>query len=153
MKNLEELISELESAIPHYQLINSTISTGSVGWHVEHTLLTLNLIIKELNKSNPKGYKWSFDIRRSFVLAVGKIPRGRVKAPSIVEPTIAFNEGTLQQHIALSKQSLKTIALLSPNNYFTHPFLGNFNLKPSVRFLKIHTNHHLKIINDIIKNS
>jgi hypothetical protein len=150
MEKLVEFICELESQIHEYDLVNPNISKGSVGWHIEHSLLTLNLIIEAMNKSNPDNYKWTFDKRRSFVTLLGKIPRGKVKAPTVVLPTVDFNPDTLQQHISFSKEKIKSLEKLKPNNYFKHPFLGDFNLKPAKKFLEIHTKHHLNIIKDII---
>jgi hypothetical protein len=152
MIKLEDLVSKLESKISDYEFINPSISKGSVGWHIEHSLLTLNLIIDALSKSNPNDYKRRFDIRRSIVIFLGKIPRGRVKAPAVVQPTANFNPDTLQQHIFISREKIKTLEHLSQGHFFTHPFLGDFKLKQAVKFLKVHTKHHLDIIYDIVKS-
>ena len=37
------------------------------------------------------------------------------------------------------------------NAYFRHLIFGNLNKKRTIRFLQIHTAHHLKIIQDILK--
>ncbi len=79
-------------------------------------------------------------------------PRGKVKAPKAVQPATNFNFETLHQHICLSREGLKTLEHLSAGHYFTHPFLGDFKLKAAVKFIKVHTNHHLHIINDIVRS-
>jgi hypothetical protein len=150
MKKLETLILKLESAIPHHELIAPNISIVSVGWHIEHSLLTLDSIINSLGKSNPDDYKRSFDIRRTVVMLLRKFPRGKIKAPKAVRPATGFNSDTLSQHIVLSGKSLKMLEHLSAGHYFTHPFLGDFKLKAAIQFMKVHTNHHLHIINEII---
>lgn len=152
MKKLEGLIFKLQTKIPHHELTASNISTASVGWHIEHSLLTLNFIIDALGKSNPADYKPTFDIRRSIVMLLGKIPRGRVQAPRAVRPATDFNIDTLHQHISLSIEKLKTLEYLNAGHYFTHPFLGDFKLEAAIRFLKVHTKHHLHIINDIVRS-
>ncbi len=152
MKKLENLITNLESKIQDHDLTNPGVSKGSVGWHIEHSLLTLNLIIDVLGKSNPEDYKSKFDFRRILVMTTGKIPRGRVKAPGVVQPNVNFNTETLRQHIQLAREKMKSIDSLKEGNFFTHPFLGDFKLKPALKFLKIHTKHHLNIIDDIIKS-
>jgi hypothetical protein len=153
MTQLEDLISRLESHIPDHERSDTTISKGSVGWHIEHSLLTMNAVIGALGKSDPKAYRSTFNIKRSVVMLLGKIPRGKVNAPKVVQPTIDFNAATLQQHINLTKEKLGILAGLSPDHFFTHPFLGDFKLKPSIRFLGVHTKHHLAIIEDIVKRS
>src|SRR5215213_6566615 len=141
MKKLEKLVSKLQSKIPDHEVMAPNISKASVGWHIEHSLLTLNSIIDSLGKSNPYDYKRTFDIRRSVVMLVGKFPRGRVKAPRAVQPGTNFSFDTLHQHVALLREKLKTLEHLSSRHYFTHPFLGNFKLKSAIRFMGVHTNH------------
>ncbi|HVG16501.1 MAG TPA: DinB family protein [Chitinophagaceae bacterium] len=152
MRKLEQLISALESNISHQELIVPDISAGSVGWHIEHSLLVLNLVIGTLSKSDPSNYKKKFDIRRAAVLLIGKIPRGKIRAPKAVQPTTEFNRDSLQQHVHRTRDSLKTLERLSPGHYFTHPFLGDFKLAPAIKFLTIHTKHHYQIIQDIVGN-
>ena len=151
MKKIEQLLDEIESHIPHQEKINSEVSSGSVGWHIEHMLLTMNMVIKGLKDSDPKQYKSRFDIKRIFVMAAGKIPRGRIKAPTVVQPTVQYNTESLREHLSATRANYQSLESLSKNNYFTHPFLGDFKVAPTKRFLQIHTNHHLSIINDIIK--
>ena len=67
MTNLENLITELENKIPKQHSINEAISKSPVGWHIAHTLLTINLAVDHLKKSDPKDYKWKFSFGRMFV--------------------------------------------------------------------------------------
>jgi hypothetical protein len=153
MKNLQHLLSELQKKIPLQDLLNPAISKSSVGWHIEHSLLTLNVIMSALKQSNPADYKSTFDIRSEVVMLLGIIPRGKVKAPAVVRPAPTFDENSLQQHLLAVRKNLESLNSLSPDHYFTHPFLGDFRLKPAIKFMKVHTNHHLKIIKDIVKRS
>ncbi len=152
MKELDELLTTLQSKIPHQERTIPNISKASVGWHIEHSLLIFNFIIDALGKSNPDAYKGSFDIRRIAVMLLEKFPRGRVQAPKATRPTTEFNFETLQQHISISREKLKTLQQLNAGHYFTHPFLGDFRLKSAIKFIRIHTNHHLNIINDIVRS-
>lgn len=153
MKQLDELLNEMEQHISNHETVDTTISNGAVGWHIEHALLTLNMIIKGLKASDPGQYKSHFDIKRTFVMATGKIPRGKIKAPSVVQPTVQYNRESLLEHLRSTRDNIKSLDRLEPGKYFTHPFLGDFKLKPTKRFLQIHTNHHLCIMNDIVSTS
>lgn len=153
MEKLKKLIQDLESKIPNQEILNPTISKSSVGWHIEHTLLTMNLVIGALQKSNPENYKRTFNFYRVLVFAMNKIPRGKAKAPKIVQPKEDFNIESLKSHLEKAKAKLAELNSLSNKNYFEHPYFGHLTLKPTIKFLEIHTNHHLQIINDIIKSN
>ena len=151
MKNLGNLITELENKIPKQEFVNEAISKSSVGWHIEHTLLTINRIIDQLKKSDTNDYKWKFNYLRILVFTINKIPRGRGQAPNSVKPKNNFTADTLKRHSETTKEKLKDLQTLKPNNHFEHPYFGKLNLKPAIKFLIIHTKHHIDIINDIIE--
>lgn len=152
MEKLNKLIQKLENEIPNQEVINTSISKSSVGWHIEHTLLTINLVIEAVLKSDPNNYKWTFNIKRMLVFTMNKIPRGKAKSPKVVQPKIDFNIETIKLNLEKGKTNLTNLQTLSENKYFDHPYFAQLNLKQTIKFLEIHTNHHLKIINDIIKS-
>lgn len=151
MKKLQTQLNELETKISKQNLYNNNISKSNVGWHIEHILLTINQIIEDLKKSNPLNYKWSFKISKILVFSINKIPRGKAKSPKIVAPTI-YDELTLSEHLKSAKLKIQDLQNIGSGNYFNHPFFGNLKLDQTIKFLEIHTNHHLEIINDIIKS-
>jgi hypothetical protein len=151
MKPLKEQLFELEIKIDKNQLIAETVSASSVGWHIEHTLLTINLIIGALKRSNAETYQRKFSYARLIVFTMNKIPRGRGRAPKIVVPVI-YDDASLKMHIQKAKEKIKELDFIDKNQYFEHPYFGHLKVKQAIKFLKIHTDHHIKIINDIIKN-
>ncbi len=153
MEKLEKHIKHLENNILHHLQVNSSVSKGSVGWHIEHTLLTIDRVIDALKTSVAKDYKWKFNLIRIIILTTKKIPRGRAQSPEVVVPKGSITEETLKAHIDKSKEKIKELKLIDPKQYFRHPFFGNLRLKQTVKFLEIHTNHHLKIVNDILKSN
>lgn len=152
MEELKKLLIELESKISNQELLNPIVSKSSVGWHIEHILLTMNLVIESIHKSNPDNYKRTFNLNRLLVFTLNKIPRGKVKAPRMVRPQEDFTTDSLKNHLEKVKSNLRKLDTLSANNYFEHPFMGQLNLKPTIRFIKIHTNHHINIIKEIIES-
>ena len=151
MKNLETLLDLFESRIPLFENENQAISKSNVGWHIEHSLLTLNEVTKFLTHSNPKEYRWRFNLIRILVLNRGKIPRGKAKAPKVVVPQKTIDQATLLIHLNESRKSILELKTISKDHYFEHPFFGKIKRNDTIRFLEIHTNHHLEIIEDIIK--
>lgn len=42
------------------------------------------------------------------------------------------------------------LASLDENQFFTHTLFKQLNKKQTLKFLGLHTNHHLKIVKDIL---
>ena len=85
------------------------------------------------------------------LFAINKIPRGRAQAPGPVQPKNDLTMETLKKHIESTKRKLAELQILKPINYIEHPVFGKLKLKDSIKFLEIHTMHHIHIINDILK--
>ena len=143
-------VSELEQAIPTQHLQAPSVSKVQLGWHIEHSLLTINRIIGALEKSDPDAYKRKFNIGRLIMFKAKFFPRGRAQSPKAVIPK-EFDEVTLMTHVVSTRERLPGLEQLEENKYFYHPYLGNLNVEDAKRFLLIHTEHHLKIIRDIAK--
>lgn len=151
MKKLKTLLIVLDSKIEYSDEINLQVSKSSVGWHIEHTLLVINVIITGLKNSNPSDYKWKFNLSRLFVFTLNKIPKGKGKAPDRVQPKNIFTPESLKIHLALTIDKLTELNNLKANQSINHPVFGKLNLKSTIKFLLIHTHHHIEIIDDIIK--
>jgi len=152
MTELTSLLNELENNISNYDKVNVTVSKASVGWHIEHTLLTTILIIETMGKSIPQDYQWKFNLSRTFVYTINKIPRGRAKSPKSVQPKGEIVADNLTNKIAIARAKVEALSRLERNHYFVHPYFGKLNVKPAIKFLKIHTRHHLHIIKDILQS-
>ncbi|MEO5947550.1 MAG: DUF1569 domain-containing protein [Chitinophagaceae bacterium] len=144
-------MNELETKISKHDILSQEISKSNVGWHIEHALLTINNVIENVKKSNSLNYKWSFKLPRLLVFSMKKIPRGRAKSPEIVVPK-TYDEMTLKEHLQSAKSKIQDLKDISSNKYFDHPLFGNLKLAKTKKFLEIHTNHHLEIINHILKS-
>ncbi len=151
MNKLEEHLNILAAKIANQEAYNDKVSKSNVGWHIEHILLTISLVIESVKKSNPKHYKWSFKLPRILVLYMKKIPRGRAKSPQVVVPK-TYSEESLKERLEYAKLLIQELQNINPVQYFNHPFFGNLKLNKTITFLEIHTEHHLKIINDILEN-
>jgi len=149
MNNLDKFIDQLEQNIPFCETRNKEVSQSDVAWHIEHSLLTISGITDALVKSDPREYKWSFNFIRMVVMTTKKIPRGRAKAPKVVQPKGELTPAGLQKHISETRNKIKALQGLSTDKYFEHPFFGNLKLGQTLSFLEIHTKHHLGIIEDI----
>jgi hypothetical protein len=151
MKSMASLIIELENQLPFIEQKNETVSQASVGWHIEHTLLALIKMITAVEHSNPVDYKWKFNLKRSIVLGLGKIPRGKARVPDAVNPKGETSIANINGLLEKAKQKIVSLESMRPDKYFTHPVFGDVKLKQARRVIAIHTQHHIKIINDIVK--
>lgn len=151
LTKLDALLQRTEAAIPDRDRVNPAVSAGSVGWHIAHLLLTQSIIVDALSRSNPADYKPSFNWKRLYLRLINRIPRGRIKAPKPVQPSGEFDTHSLLQQLAATKQKIGLLQALSPQQFFTHPFLGALRRQQAIWFLELHTRHHLNIIDEIRK--
>ena len=151
MKNLDAILPELANYITRHNQFNKAISEVSVGWHIEHSLLVIKQITATVAQSEPKLYKYKFNISRFFVFLSKTIPRGKAKAPKVVIPVEEITIETLQESLKNTYQAVAYLKDCQEHQYFMHPFFGQLNKKQTIKFLAIHTEHHLKIIRDILK--
>ena len=151
MKTLAEILKDLENKISQLDAFDEKISKSNVAWHVDHSLKVIIAISEALKKSNPSDYQWKFNFKRQLVYTLGFIPRGKGKAPKAVQSFDEITKETLEQQLKVATIALEETQQLDRNSHFQHPYFGSLNLKPTVKFLNIHTLHHMKIIDDILK--
>lgn len=152
MKKLLALITEMENYISSHEKTNPTVSNATVGWQIAHSLKVINTIIDALKLSNPTAYKWKFNKMRFVLMLIGKIPRGKAKAPKAVQPSEEITTESLKEQMEKVRSKLQNWNSIDKNAHFPHPYFGDLNKKTTIKFLGLHTNHHLKIIKDILKD-
>ncbi|MEM8506991.1 MAG: DUF1569 domain-containing protein [Bacteroidota bacterium] len=148
---IENALDELESYFPKRDSSNPKVSKVPVAWHLDHSMRTINEIYKALQDSNPQEYKRDLNLGRSFLLLRNKIPRGRAEAPEIVMPPDTIYMDSLYVQLATARTSIQAYDALPKKAFFTHPYLGRLKKRTALRFIDIHTEHHLKIIRDILE--
>ena len=148
---MQFLLTNLQSKIPFHEKNNPLISNSSVGWHIEHSLKTIFIVVQSVKKSNPKEYKWKFNKNKLVISFIGFFPRGKAKAPKVVLPEGTITNESLQISLQKVKSALEEWESFNKNAHFYHPYFGNLNKKSTKWFLNLHTKHHWKIINDICK--
>lgn len=151
MKKLKEKIQALSNCLDALDKIDPAVSAASIGWHIEHSLLVIKQITSTVAQSDPSLYQPKFNFSRSWVFLLNYIPRGKAKAPKSVMPTIRLSKQALEESIVHTYQALTYLNECEANQYFMHPYFGALNQEQTIRFLNIHTKHHLKIIQDILK--
>ena len=152
MQELHKLLDQLESDISSFDKVNLTVSSGSVGWHIAHSLKTIDQIVTACKHSNPTEYQWHFNFKRFLIMSVAKkIPRGKARAPKIVRPEGDIDTESLALSLEKVRENIMDWKSLDKNVHFPHPFFGVLNKKETEKFLILHTKHHKMIIDDILK--
>ncbi len=150
-QKLDILIDTLEIYIEHHDVSNSKISKAPVGWHIDHSFKVINGVISTYQTSDPALYNDDFSLLGKVFFTLGFFPRGKAKAPKhILPPEIIIKEDLINQ-LEQSRMLIKTIPASDTNAFFKHPFFGNINKKRIYRFLELHTKHHVRIIQEILK--
>lgn len=152
-KKLNVLVNELEKYVDHIDVKNLKISKSTIGWQIDHSLKVINNVTTALQNSDPKAYENNFKFLGKFFFFLGVFPRGKAKAPKHVLPPEVILKDDLIVQIQQAKTNIETLSDLDNNAFFKHPLFGNINRKRVHRFLELHTNHHVKIINDIIAST
>jgi len=150
INKLVNQLNEMQNFAEKWDVKNPDVSMESVGWHLLHNLKVINGMIASLAASDPNNYAPKFSYYKWRILLTKNIPRGKARAPKSAMPTQIDKD---ELDAALDRASLSVLNLLnqSPKQYFTHPMFGDLNTKLTQRFLWIHTEHHLKIVRDIVR--
>ncbi|MEM7084873.1 MAG: DUF1569 domain-containing protein [Bacteroidota bacterium] len=144
-------LSEIEEKFDYGHEIDPKVSKVTVAWHLDHMLKTINEICKALEASNPDAFKASINFSRIISLTLNYIPRGAAQSPSIVLPSGNITQSDLQRQLEEAKNRLILVFELPDNAHFNHPYFGIINRGQALRFIEVHTHHHLKIVRDILK--
>ncbi|GAK94869.1 hypothetical protein JCM19298_1699 [Nonlabens ulvanivorans] len=149
---LKVKLNEVASYIPVRDTINLEVSEASVAWHMDHIYLMVNQLHKALEYSDESIYKADSNQTRDYVFNSNTLPRGKVTAPESVRPAENVTINTLQMHYEEALATVEKFPTLAEKKHFNHPILGTMNRDETIKFLTIHTEHHLKIIRDILKD-
>ena len=153
LHKLNKQLEELKYFIDLGDLKNTDVSKAGTYWHIDHSLNVIKAIIQALEESDPKNYKPKFSILKWVIMTFKTMPRGKGKAP---KQTFGANQVTkqnlLQKH-ASTVADVAKITSIAEDKIFKHPLFGWMKKKDTIKFITIHTHHHIKIIRDIAKKS
>ena len=147
---LNKELELIKSYLKYLDVGNQEISKGSVGWHLDHSLKVINNVSVALIKSDVRDYNSKFNLLRLITFTIGFFPRGKAKSPKRVLPPEEISIEDVKNQLDLATKNIELIKTLKNHQYFIHPLFKQLNKKQTIKFLRLHTNHHLKIIRDIL---
>ncbi|EJF53351.1 Protein of unknown function (DUF1569) [Saprospira grandis DSM 2844] len=147
---INNAIDQLEAHLPSAPIKAPKVSARAIDWHIEHSLKAAILIIDALEESDPAQFKPKFSPTKTLILQMGRIPRGRAVSPDILNNKGEISLGKVPEMIGKLRNLLLSTQKKAEKSYFDHPIFGHMKRNEALRFVAIHSHHHLKIIQDIL---
>lgn len=148
-----------------WRLRQPSVSSWSVAQQVDHTLRAARSMLAAAGSLAPEGAasaearaaRARLNMPGRMVLWLGRIPRGRGRAPPEVLPG---DDPTREASGALLVEVRTRLEALVPRlqdlahwpGALPHPALGRFAARHWMRFARIHTRHHLALVDDILRS-
>ncbi|WCL82857.1 DUF1569 domain-containing protein [Saprospira sp. CCB-QB6] len=146
----QQSLTQLKQYLDQAPLLAPQVSARGVDWHIEHSLKAAVAMLQAIVESEPAQFKPKFSPSKSLILATGKIPRGKAKAPKMINNREEIDLSSLPTLFEQTEELLQKVQEQAEKAYFDHPFFGHLKRNQGIKFVAIHSNHHLKIIEDII---
>lgn len=153
MKNpLQKEFDQLEFYLKKGNIVEPSVSQKGIYWHVDHCLRILEGIPEMMRQSDKKDYQPKSSLMKFVVMTFGWIPRGKGKSPKNVLPDEEkLDAQSIDRRSDQAFHQVVSIHKLPEWSYMRHPLFGSLNKDEAIKFLGIHTRHHLKIMRDIVK--
>ena len=128
-----------------------TRSAWSALEHLDHTIKVASGLLHVLNKEEIPRLPRGISVIGRLVLLIGWIPRGRGRSPERMLPAPATVD-ELQQRLTEMDAQIERVAnrtaAVPAFPIVRHPVFGGLTYAQALRFIAIHTHHHLKILDD-----
>lgn len=137
----------------------TAISAWSPAQHLHHILIANGMMLKGIalicaggSRILPEG---ALNDDGRYVLTHEHFPRGRGQAPAPTRPPADPSRADLRQGLARSQSRYEAAAKILPQvagarGYLPHLFLGELDALQWLRLARVHSEHHLAIIDEIL---
>jgi hypothetical protein len=158
MATLRAQLGELRAVaqLPEAQLftVRQQVSGWSPAEHLDHTVKVAQSVIHRIGDAAAEPSPRKMSMIGRAVLLFGWIPRGKGKAPERLRGVLCTVED-LEARIARYESALATVtaptAAAARLPIVPHPRFGGLTPAEAVRFVAVHTRHHLRIVADVLK--
>ena len=129
------------------------VSAWSVAQQLDHMLKVAHAVFARLTGEEAELAR-GINATGRLLLTLGWLPRGVGKSPRGALPAEAPAAAELGERLRQLRGDFQALgyrgALLSSRQRrFKHPYFGGLDCGQTLRFLGVHTHHHLKIVRDI----
>ncbi len=143
-------IDELTTLADFAERKAEAVSAWSVGTHIQHLSLAMSGISKALLASSSPMPPARFSLPKFFVLLLGRIPRGKGRAPKSTIPEKEVSKEEVLAALAAAREGMVAAQSVPFDRWFQHPMFGPLTKDQTLRFVEIHNRHHLAIIREIL---
>ena len=149
MNQISTQFLEFRDLLAHHEAEDRAVSAWSVGMHIQHCALAVADIARQLLNCDEKPAGTPTSIGW-LVLKTRKIPRGGAQAPDGTTPKPGLSAFALDGMLTLSQTLVEQVPEAMEDAWFKHFALGVLIRDRALRFIEIHNDHHLAIIDDIL---
>ena len=143
----------LQRQLERRTVFHAPTSTWTIGQQIEHCCKVIAGVHTALRPSQPPVPRAKVSLVRRGVFLTGRIPRGRAKAPKNVHPEPAPERAHLESCLQSARDHVEAIRGLEAQAWFRHFVFDVLTRDEALRFLEIHTDHHLRIMADIARRA
>ena len=144
-------VEALRGVVPAAATLAPDVSKWSVGMHVQHCGLAMNEVCRSLVSSEGPPPPSGFNLVTSAIFLTGRIPRGRGKSPEQAIPGEGVTPDELETILGESERWLEKVGQVSADHWFRHFAFGVLDRERTLKFIRIHNRHHLRIVQDILR--
>ncbi len=138
-----------------------SLSAWSPAQHLYHLAVATGMMLKGIRLHVEAQHPYALadgepSIVGRYVLSRGCMVRGKAQAPEGTHPPVDLSLEELRQSLARSRSRLEAIEphlpiLSSLTERSPHPFFGALTPAEWLRVARIHTEHHIAIVEDLLR--
>ena len=159
---IDRLYSRMEAQLQKPEAVlreRTDVSGWSAAQQIQHVLLAnkwaLSSIVAMLLGRGDFAESGRKNLLGTILLRLGRIPRGKAEAPEAARPDPGVPASELlaslqKQRGYLARITEKHDEVPALKQRFNHPILGDFSASDGICFVRVHTSHHLKIVDEIL---
>lgn len=148
---MSEHFSKIEDYLENRDAKNTNVSQVDVAWHLDHVLKAIIAMHTSMESSDPTKFDGGkFSLPKEFIFLMGDFPRGVAQAPDHLRPPADIKTDDILNQLEEARERMSRLKELDPDQYWKNDAFGQMPRNEAVRFIEIHTDHHFKIIEDIL---